>query len=96
MQFDDLFQKLLESPAAAPATKPAPTRTPAPARPTPSTPTTPQRPSWFPKPGTKTQPKALKHEEADEDIGPDIGPDIADHDRKVLKRRLEHRRNILK
>lgn len=91
MQFDDLFQKLMEAPATAPVRTPSPVRTPAPARPTPAK---PSRPSWLPDPGTKTRPKALMRDEENEDVSIDAG--IEQHDKKVLQKRLERRRNFLK
>ena len=81
MQFDDLYQKLME----APTTAPAPIRTPAPVRvPTPSRPSQPNRPSWIPKPDTKTKPKALDIPQEDEEGTDD---DIINHDLKVAKKR---------
>lgn len=91
MQFDDLFHKLMEAPAVAPA----PTRTPSPVRtPARPTPAKPSRPSWLPDPGTKTRPKALVRDEENEDVG--IDPSIEQHDQKVLRKRLERRRHFLK
>jgi hypothetical protein len=91
MQFDDLFQKLMEAPAVAPA----PTRTPSPVRtPARPTPAKPSRPSWLPDPGTKTRPKALVRDEENEDVGIDAG--IEQHDKKVLQKRFERRRHFLK
>jgi hypothetical protein len=91
MQFDDLFQKLMEAPATAPVRTPSPVRTPAPARPTPAK---PGRPSWLPDPGTKTRPKALMRDEENEDVG--VDPSIEEHDKKVLRKRTERRRHFLK
>lgn len=97
MQFDDLFQKLMEAPAVAPA----PTRTPSPVR-TPARPTpAPARPSWLPDRGTKTRPKAkgnlihpAGHNENEESVS--IDPSIEQHDKKILQKRLERRRHFLK
>ena len=98
MQFDDLYEKLLESPGSAPATAPVRTPTkPAPSRPAPARPSPNPSPDpwWFPTPtpGPKPRPKALYAQENEEQS---FDGSIGERDKKILQRRTEKRRNILK
>lgn len=95
MKFDDTFQRIMEANiTASPA--PAPVRTPTKPAPTPTKPAPgPKRPSWFPKPGIKPNPKAVKPVE-DEESMLDAGSSFSDHDIKLFKSRSERTKNLLK
>lgn len=96
MQFDELLEKLLDAPQSAPATAPVRTPTkPAPSRPAPARPSPKpsQDPWWFPAPGPKPRPKAVHAQENEEQT---FDGSIGERDKKILQRRSEKRKNILK